>query len=64
MSKNTKITDDEQIDRFKALAHELECEEDESTFEAALKRLAESGPIGSCMKEEHSEAVGSSRSPE
>ena len=31
------------IERFKALARELECDEDEEAFEAALKKLAKSG---------------------
>ena len=35
-----KATDD-QIDRFKELARELGCDEDEVAFEAALKKVAE-----------------------
>jgi hypothetical protein len=35
----------EQIDRFKELARELGCDEDEAAFEAALKKLAESKPL-------------------
>jgi hypothetical protein len=39
-------TDDPaKIDRFKELAGELGCDEDEAAFEAALKKLAESGPV-------------------
>jgi hypothetical protein len=44
MPKNSSDTDPTQIDRFKELARELECDEDEAAFEAALKKLAESGP--------------------
>jgi hypothetical protein len=36
--------DPAKIDRFKALARELECDEDETAFEAALGKLATSGP--------------------
>jgi hypothetical protein len=36
---------DSQIDRFKALARELECDEDEAAFDAALKKLAETKPL-------------------
>jgi hypothetical protein len=32
---------EDQIDRFKALARELGCDEDEVAFDAALKKLAE-----------------------
>ena len=38
-----KIGDD-QIDRFKELARELGCDEDEAAFEAALKKVAEAAP--------------------
>ncbi len=31
----------DQIDRFKALARELGCDEDEAAFDAALKKIAE-----------------------
>jgi hypothetical protein len=34
-----------QIDRFKALARELGCDEDEAAFEAALKKVAERAPL-------------------
>jgi hypothetical protein len=34
-----------QIDRFKALARELGCGEDEAAFEAALKKVAERAPL-------------------
>lgn len=38
-------TDDPaKIEQFKALARELGCDEDEAAFEAALKKVAESGP--------------------
>lgn len=33
-----------KIERFKALARELGCDKDEAAFEAALKKVAESGP--------------------
>ena len=35
----------DQIDRFKALARELGCDEDEAAFEAALKKVAERAPL-------------------
>ena len=35
-------SDNEQHQRFKELARELGCDEDEAAFEAALKKLAES----------------------
>jgi hypothetical protein len=41
----TQKSDDNQIDRFKELARELGCDEDEAKFEDALKRLAESAPL-------------------
>ena len=34
-----------QHDRFKELARELGCDEDEAAFEAALKKLAETKPL-------------------
>jgi hypothetical protein len=34
-----------QIDRFKELARELGCDEDEGAFEGALKKLAQSKPL-------------------
>lgn len=37
--------DPAKIERFKALARELGCDEDEAAFEAALKKLAEAGPV-------------------
>jgi hypothetical protein len=40
--KSSDLTDSDQIERFKALARELGCDEDEAAFEAALKRVAES----------------------
>jgi hypothetical protein len=36
--------DKPQIDRFKELARELECDESEEAFDEALKRLAQAGP--------------------
>jgi hypothetical protein len=39
------VDDPAKIERFKALARELECDEDEAAFEAALMKLAESGPV-------------------
>lgn len=36
--------DSDQIDRFKELARELGCDEDEATFEAALKKVAGAKP--------------------
>ncbi len=38
------MDDPAKIERFKALARELGCDEDEVAFEAALKKVAESGP--------------------
>jgi hypothetical protein len=35
----------DQIDRFEALARELGCDEDEASFEAALKKIAERAPL-------------------
>jgi len=37
--------DPAKIDRFKALARELGCDEDEAAFETALGKLAKSGPV-------------------
>jgi hypothetical protein len=34
-----------QIDRFKALARELGCDENEAAFDAALKKIAERAPL-------------------
>jgi hypothetical protein len=39
------VDDPAKIERFKALARELECDEDEAAFEAALGKLATSGPV-------------------
>lgn len=33
-----------QIERFKVVARELECDEDMEAFEAALRKLATAGP--------------------
>jgi hypothetical protein len=38
-------TDSAQIDRFKELARELGCDEDEAAFDAAVKKLSESKPL-------------------
>ena len=38
-------TDESQIDRFKALARELGCDEDEGAFEEALKKVASAPPL-------------------
>jgi len=35
----------DQIDRFKELARELGCDEDEAAFDEALKKLAEVKPL-------------------
>jgi hypothetical protein len=35
-------SNDSQVERFKQLARELGCDEDEATFDETLKRLAES----------------------
>ena len=42
---NNVMADENQIDRFKELARELGCDEDEAKFEIALKKLAESDPL-------------------
>lgn len=39
------LSEQAQIDRFKALARELGCEEDEAAFDAALKKVAERAPL-------------------
>jgi hypothetical protein len=39
---STAKKDETQIDRFKALARELDCDEDEAAFEEALKKVSES----------------------
>jgi len=41
----TPKDDPSQIDRFKALARELGCDEDEAAFDAAVKKVAESAPL-------------------
>lgn len=38
-------TNQNQIERFKALARELRCDEDEAAFETALRKVAESKPL-------------------
>ena len=42
--KPDTIDDPAKIERFKAIARELECDENEEVFDAALKKLAEAGP--------------------
>jgi hypothetical protein len=37
--------EESQIDRFKELARELGCDEDETAFETALKKLADAKPL-------------------
>jgi len=37
-------TDTSQVDRFKQLAKELGCNEDEAAFEEALRKVAQSKP--------------------
>ena len=44
LSANTGQDDPAKIERFKALARELGCDEDEAAFEAALKKVADAGP--------------------
>lgn len=34
-----------QIERFKAVARELECDEDPAAFEAALRKIAQHRPV-------------------
>ena len=41
----TTTGDPDQIDRFKELARELGCDEDEAVFDAALKNLADVNPL-------------------
>jgi hypothetical protein len=43
--KPSDTDDPAKVERFKALARELGCDEDEERFEAALKKLAGSGPV-------------------
>jgi hypothetical protein len=45
MLKPSMTTDADQIDRFKELARELGCDEDEAVFEEALKKVAQSAPL-------------------
>ena len=44
MSKNTNPTEPSQVQKFKDAARELGCDEDESTFEERLRRLAKTKP--------------------
>ena len=39
------VNDLNQIDRFKELARELQCDEDAEAFDAALKKLAAVKPL-------------------
>lgn len=43
MPSREELTPQSQHDRFKQLARELGCDEDEAAFDEALKKLAESG---------------------
>lgn len=44
--RSSQVPDEKtQIDRFKELARELECNEDEAAFDAALQKLAETKPL-------------------
>ena len=40
-----------QIERFKAVARGLECDEDPAAFEAALRKIAMAGPAPKHMPE-------------
>lgn len=42
MSKKTKTT---QADKFKKLAHELECDEDEARWEEKLLKVVKQKPV-------------------
>jgi hypothetical protein len=42
---STGQDDPAKVERFKALARELGCDEDEAMFDAALGKLAASGPV-------------------
>ncbi len=45
-TKSQPMTSDQpQIDRFKELARELGCDEDEAAFDEALKKVAETKPL-------------------
>ena len=44
MNTKPSVADSSQIDRFKEVARELGCDEDEAAFEAALKKVAEAKP--------------------
>ena len=44
MNIKPPLADNAQLDRFKELARELGCDEDEAAFDAALKRVAEAKP--------------------
>lgn len=47
--------DSAQVDRFKELARELGCDEDEAKFEDALKHLAESKPLPKHEPKKHTQ---------
>lgn len=42
---NKPAPEQSQIERFKELARELGCDEDEAAFDAALKKVAERAPL-------------------
>ena len=42
---NAGQDDPAKIDRFKELARELGCDEDEAAFESTLKKMATNGPV-------------------
>ena len=42
---NTGQDDPAKTERFKALARESGCDEDEAAFEAALKQVTRAGPV-------------------
>jgi hypothetical protein len=44
-AKPEAVDDPAKIERFKALARELGCDESEEAFDAVLGRLATSGPV-------------------
>jgi hypothetical protein len=37
-----------QIERFREMARQLECDEDPAVFEAALRKIATAGPPAKC----------------
>ena len=49
-AKSLPRSDDTQIERFKELARELGCDEDEALFDEALKRIARQKPVSGATK--------------